>query len=470
MNTMRSGIPRTPGRSVTILLCGLVLCALGAAAAGAKDDDVKSLIIGASGVSDADADTARGKESLSLFDFYALAVKNTERLALEAEGAVQSQARRDQALGSFLPRLYLRGAYLFPQSESKMSSASTKSYVSLYARQPILTGLQELASYMAARSDVKLREMNVRYAASQLLLDVASGYYRVIRAEKSLATSREVLKLYRDMLGEINYRVALGRSRPSESLRINAQIFRLEADITALEDGLADTRLVLGTLTALGPDFRIAEIEVLPEPAYDPATERTVVASRYDVLAAIQQIEVAKAGVLQAEGGHLPSVYLEGNYLLYQRHHTGTNYYGGLGVELPLFLGGATSARVRESESAQRQAELRLSTVTRAAYEDVQGAYRAWMLSRREYEAYRKALDSAQDEYKTSNYEFQMKLVTLLDLLTSLASYQNAKDDYQQAALQFGFNRVRLGVAVNEFAGGGVAVLRNAASPRATEK
>jgi outer membrane protein len=131
-----------------------------------------------------------------------------------------------------------------------------------------------------------------------------------------------------------------------------------------------------------------------------------------------------------------------------------------VGAELPIFSGGVVSARIRETESALRQAGLRLGNARRLAAQDIIDSYQSWETSAQEVEAYRRALLAARENYQATLGDYRYNLVTVLDVITSLTSLQGAQDDYDRVLLQHRLNRVRLGIATGEFSGDGVRVLR----------
>lgn len=435
----------------------------------AVDDDVKKLIYEAGGISEEDVIEASRKKELSLFDVYALSVKNTERMAIQGENSIQSDARRLQAFGAFLPKVSLKANKYLPKSTGTTISPAQRSTVSLYARQPIMTGLDEWSNFKLSNSDVKIQKLLTRYNAELLLLDISSAFYDFIRIEKSLKNNIEILNLYNSTGNELKRRVAIGRSRQSEVLRTNSGMYKLEAEIKALHNDLAHARLALKTISGITDDMNLTEGEDLPDPDYNITRTnlKDLIAKRWDVRASMESLERARSGVLAAYGGFLPSAYLDATYYLYQERSSGMaagtkmgNYYFSLGAELPIFSGGITAARVKEAESIKRQSELGLSNTMRLAEQDVMDAYQSWESLKKEKEAFLKALTSAEENYKILKDEYRLNLVTILDVLTSLQSLQSARDDYERTSLQLKLVRIRLGTSTNEFSGSNRAILK----------
>jgi outer membrane protein len=435
-------------------------------AAYALNDDVKKLITEASGITDEDAEIAAQKKAVTIFDVYALSAKNTERLAIESENSIQSESRLIQAFGSFLPKVFLRGNKYLPPNNSKYPSSAPRSSISLYARQPIMTGLDELSGFSAASTDIKIKKYTLLNNAAQLLLDISSNFYNIIQIEKSIKNNEETLILYKTMLVELKRRVAIGRSRQSEVQRTNSEAYKLEAAIKALRNDLTHSRLILNILSNIKDNFTLIEGEDLPATNFKPDDIQNIIKNRWEVKAAIETVELAKANVTAAYGGYLPSLYIDGNYALYQekaRNSTSRtrDYYFSLGAEIPLFSGGIVTAKVKEMQSEKRQAELTLSNTLRLAEQDITDAFQSWESTINEVDAFKKALVSAEENYSTIKNDFKLNLVTILDVITSLQSLQGARDDYERTVLQHKFNRIRLGVATNEFTGKNINLLKN---------
>ena len=458
----------------------------------AVDNDVKKLLRQATGITDDDVRAASAKNELSLYDAFALAVQKTERMAIEGENSIQAQERKLQAIETFLPYFSLRANKAFPSPDSSYMSLA-RSAVSLYLRQPIMTGLKEASQIKSAWSDRKIREYQLYNSSSQLLMDVGTAYYSVLLLERDLKNNEELLNLYVKMVNEIRRRVDIGRSRQSEILRTNAQIYTLQAQIKSLRTNLEHTKLILATLTGVETDFILSDSLSLPDPPYTRLDVQRIVDVRWDVKAAKEQVEFSRSGVLAAYGTHLPNVYLEGSYVLYQENPyrvdrtkqaaqtalssnpamsllgsrlnygvptRSRDYYFSLGAELPILGGDITFAKIREANSKKRQADLAYSQAIRLARQDIVDSFQNWESSKIELEAYHKALISSEQNYQVVSGEYRMNQVTILDVLTTLTALQSARDSYERSQLQLKLNRVRLGVSINEFSGNKISALK----------
>ncbi|HQO03740.1 MAG TPA: hypothetical protein PLI62_15860, partial [Spirochaetota bacterium] len=113
--------------------------------------DLQKIFRDVTGTGPADLKESSGRSVLTLYDAYILSLHKGEGLAIAGEDFLQAAARRRQAFGSFLPRISLKAQKIFPEDNVRNQSAVSGSGVSLYARQPIITGLDEWSAFKLAR-------------------------------------------------------------------------------------------------------------------------------------------------------------------------------------------------------------------------------------------------------------------------------------------------------------------------------
>lgn len=451
-----------------MLLIPALLAAAVSAHADAPSSGLEDLLFPAAGITREDVSAASEDRTKSLFGLYALAVARTERMAIEGENSVQADARRTAAIGAFLPQVKLSASKVYPSANSG-SGFAPKSTVALYAQQNIVTGLKEISQLKATGAEKKVREYALRDAAGQLLIDVSNAYMNAVRVAKAVRNKEKILENYRGIENELEKRVAIGRSRPSELLQIRSQIYSLTAQIESGKNSFEQAQNVLAYLTGVQPPIAIDEEFDAGSPPHPDADPVSFVGARFDVKAAEAQRDIAGAGLVAAYGGFTPDIYVSAGDRLYQETMKGHDYYIGLNATMPLFSGGETYAAVRESRSQVRQAELSLAQTKRKAVQEITDAATGYRSTQHQIESYRKALEAAETSYRTLLGEYRLKLVSILDVFNALTSLENARDAYEGIVIDNRLGRVTLGVATGELAGPGAAKLR-AASENSGER
>jgi outer membrane protein len=166
------------------------------------------------------------------------------------------------------------------------------------------------------------------------------------------------------------------------------------------------------------------------------------------VKAAISNVALADASLLQAHGEHLPTLAVQGTYYLQRDGGSSTpDWNAQLVASLPLFEGGQIIAQEDQAASKKRQAEMQLSLTHRSALDDIREAYKSLLESMGETDAYQKAEQAYEQAYQDVMHDYKLNLTTNLELLQTMTSLENTKISYIKAKYQTLYDQVWLGVA-----------------------
>ncbi len=440
------------------LLLFIILILFSSSAFSRSSDD--NYILQIHGIGEEDLRNSSSLKKVSFYDAYVLALSKNENVAIERESSIQADLKRQEAFGAFLPRVSLKGAKMFPDN----GAGSQMTGISLYARQNIFTGLTEYARFKSAGYEQKMRKSILLYISGRLLLDISRDFYSALQLEQSIKNREEMFQLYKGISLELKRRARLGRAKDSEVLLTESQMQKIEAEILSLKNDLNRVRLSLLNLSGIKTETDLEDSLVLSDPDKGLEEMLNSLSLRPEVVAAGYEVEMAKQNLMEAKGGHLPSAYLEGSYNLYSKNKNARDYSASLGVELPIFNGGITRARVKENESRLRQAELKLSAIQGDAANEITDAWESWESSASQVKAYREALTMAEKSYNAVMKEYRLNLTGIIDVFNSLKELQSGQDEYQRRRLQHTVNRIRLGVACGEFEGSKFQVMKDISS------
>lgn len=432
----------------------LILVSLYGCAAPVKvgDGRIEPSLAGMTGLPEDAAKTAATQEALSLWDTYALAVERTERLALKAEDMEQAGAKTLQSAGKMLPHLSLQGSKTFTSDGTLPSGGSTNpsASLSLNATQTLFTGLDEVAGISASSANADFHRASSRHEAGRLLLDVSRVFYSVLQLEESLKTKEASRELTERILAQLKNWQAVGRTRNSEVLSTQAQLSRLSAETRETQNQLTQAREELAGLTGVPVDQKFADQSSAAAPSSDLTLLEKKVEVRADVLAAKASVGLADALLLQAHGRNLPSLSAQGNYFLHREGSSVPEWNVLLTANLPFLEGGETLGVEKEMASRKRQAEMALGEARRLGLQEVRQAYQSLVNSIGEAEAYQKALEASEAEYKAVSADYRNSLTTNLEVLRTLNSLQDVKDNYSRARFRALTDQVWLGVATGD--------------------
>ncbi len=218
------------------------------------DEKIEKPLEAVTGRTTTDVKKAASKNSLNLWDVYALAVEHTESLASKYENVEQADPQSRQARASLLPQISLNGSKGW-QSSSYVGTSSFTTFsnvpsTSLYltGSETLLTGLNQVAALQGAEAQRAQSRHLLRQEARNLLLEVARSFYTVLQAEDALQSKGEIQNLTEKILTQEKRWRAIGRSRESDVLATEAQLSQVKGDLENAKNQLVQARESLALL------------------------------------------------------------------------------------------------------------------------------------------------------------------------------------------------------------------------------
>jgi outer membrane protein len=420
------------------------------------DNHVETSLQEVTGLTTDDVEKAAQKSSMNLWDVFALAVKHTETLASSAENVEQAKAQNNQALGAWLPQVFLNDTW-GTQSNQYITGNPTftppSSYNTLYlsAAETVISGLTQIAALQGAGANIDYQNYNFRNQSRTLLLNVANAFYNVLALEEAETAYEKSQDLNQQILVVEKKWQQMGRSQTEDVANTEALLAQVLADMENNKFQLAQARETLSTLANIPADQSLVSEETFGTPTYTAEEAETKVDERPDVEAAKFNVDIADAQLLQAHGEHLPTLAVEGDYYLQDNNDNPTPDWNlELVASLPLFEGGQIVAQEDSAASKKRQAEMNLSLIRRTAFDDVREAYKSLVDSMSETDAYQKAVDAYQADYQDVLHDYKLNLTTNLQLLQTMTSLETTQISYLKAKYQALYDQIWLKVATGE--------------------
>jgi outer membrane protein len=350
-------------------------------------------------------------------------------IANQNELLTQAEEKVSQAWGSVLPNINGTFTRLIQAKPSSPSGASffpeAQSTFKVTGTQPLFQGFREFMALKQTKKSAAAAEQSLNYAKQLLFQDVSQSFYQVLAAEADLRNLRNEIDQNNKRLKEVAHFRKIGRAREVEVLTLQSNIAALEAQTAAVEGSLNNARTLFSILTGLPSNTDVVDDEKLPEqiPTLEDYLGR--IPLRPDVLAQQSTVESGEAGVNFAKGAHLPAVNFIANYY-FQRPGalSDVNWDIQLGVTMPLFQGGVIQSQVRTAASVSAQNEIALSKIRLTARQQIESAYYSYLSDQSQLNRQTSAVDLSAKNYNAEQIDYRRGLVTNIEVLSSLAAYQ----------------------------------------------
>ncbi len=381
---------------------------------------------------------------MSLSDCYALSLKQSELIAVDYQRIVETEGRFLQALAIVLPHASFISTDSQEEPQKGGAPASTSGVLTssslnpskdsvryFHVRQTLFNGFKAFAAIKGSKLE-KDQRINERIRAEQLLLiDVANSFYLLEEKREDIKALTGIKYTLGRRIKELRDRENLGRSRPSEVVNAKTGLYSVEAELELARSQEVVARQVLEFLTGVPVgrliDPPLGSPENIKPESYYLAKSLT----RSDVIAAQKDWEVYNKKRQIIDSDFLPEVTFEGNW--YTQRTTvskGVDWDIMLKIDVPIFEGTDTLGRSKEARAQAKAKELLYQRAKRAAPQDVRDAYVKLDSAIAVRKALRKAYSTAKLNYHLQEKDYNLSLVSNLDVLDAIKTLHNSEREF----------------------------------------
>ncbi|PLP86106.1 channel protein TolC [Pseudomonas sp. FFUP_PS_473] len=367
---------------------------------------------------------------------------------LKAQAQVRSgEGRKDEAFGQLLPQLNANGSFNRSRRDDNLSRTEYNGKRAAIALNQVIYDPQAWRSYQKFSELAKQSEYDSADAQVLSSIDLTERYFAVLAAEDELSLVQKEREVTQHNLDRATRLLADKLTTITDKLDIEARLNKLEADEIEAQNKVQTSREAISEL--VGRDVQEPLKRIGDEPAFSlPAQQMN-----YWVEAALQNnpalqarehsVNAAEAAVGEAKARHLPRLGLNLSAQRSDIGYEGTltprsdNMVASLDLQVPLFSGGSTSARVVASEGDKDAAQQELEALRREVVKETRSAYIGITAGLSRIKATRRALYSASASRQATEKAFQYHQKNAADVLDSIQDEFRARRDLYQSQYKF---------------------------------
>jgi outer membrane protein len=299
----------------------------------------------------------------------------------------------------------------------------------------------------AAAKEVAQAEATYQAAEQQLILRVAQAYFNVLAAYDGLQANQASLQAISRQLDQANKRFEVGLIAITDVEDAKAARDTAAAAVIAAKRTLATSEDQLQEITGQKYEALAKPGTEMPLKSPEPADEgRWVDISLEQNLSLVSSrlaADIARDNVRVAIGGHLPTLDVvagrsyqnQGVNELFAGEPFGYDTYFndrqlGLQFTLPLFSGGATQSKVRQSQYLWIAAKEAVVQSSRATERQARDAYLGVIAGIARVQALRQALESNRTALRATEAGYDVGTRTSVDVLNARRLLVQAETDY----------------------------------------
>ncbi len=318
----------------------------------------------------------------------------------------------------------------------------------------VLTGLD------AAKATREFYRLSQQLTEEQVLEQVATNYYQVLVQRQKVgvldSTIRNAQRVQRILEGQYKN----GLAKKIDVDRVSVNISNLESQrqqllngVALLENGLKFYMGMPINTAVVIPDAEIRSIQ----PQAVAAGETINAEDRTEVRVLKQQEELLNYQKESIKSEYYPSLSLAGNYSyqgignslpLGKGQAKGVNWFDvasvSLNLRIPIFNGGATKARLKQTETSIKKLNEDIANTSLAldlAFENAKTQINNSIVT---LSAQRRNVQLAQEVFNNTQNNYNNGLASLTDLLNAETSLTEANNNYSTALLNYRVAEIQL--------------------------
>nr|WP_314571203.1 TolC family outer membrane protein [uncultured Pseudomonas sp.] len=367
-------------------------------------------------------------------------------LAAYARARAASEQQRE-ALGGLLPQLSAQSNVnrILRKDDAAREIYDNKSY-SLSLTQ-YLYNKTAWEGWQKAKSVTAQKGAQAEDSHAEATVDLAKRYFVALAADDELELVQAERRATQKNLDRVNMLYERQMAKITDQLDLKARVDALAAQEVDARNQVQVSREALSEIVGRRIDERLSRVRndvALQAPVAPLANFVSQAMEANPLLKAYQSgAEAADAAVREGKGGHYPqlSVSLSAQQSDVGYDNTLTprsdSYVATLGVRVPIYSGGSTSARVRGLYDDQLAAEQELEGVRRQVVKETTTAYLTAQASVEKIRANKNALSSAQQSSIAAQKAFAYGVVNAVDVLTSVQNEFKARRDLLKSQYDF---------------------------------
>ena len=332
--------------------------------------------------------------------------------------------------------------------------------------------------YDASQFQTDSARAQYNFAQQQLILDVATAYFNVLRARDTVTTTRAAEAAIQRQYEQAQERFDVGLIAITEVYEARASYDDTRSRRIVAENQLNIAREQVARLTGefaedlenLRQNFPLSR----PEPMDPSAWETTALDQNWSIQSALYDLNVSEANLKAAKAGHYPTLDLNASYgqtntdgfeaatgFVRQRDGTTTQGVIGLTLNVPLYAGGGIQAGVRQQRSLVTVAEQSLNTVRRDVRVNTRSLFLTVNNNIETSSALEQTIVSRRSALDATRAGYEVGTRNIVEVLDAERAYYVALRDYANSRYDYVINTLQLKQAAGTLSPQDLIVLNN---------
>jgi outer membrane protein len=315
------------------------------------------------------------------------------------------------------------------------------------------------ANLKAAHSAASAQDETYEAALQNLLVRVTAAYFTVLNDEDQLTFAKANEDAFKRQFDQADQQYKVGLSAITNVYQAKAYYENAKTQTIAAQNTLDNDKEALRVITGkpIGALKKLRDDLPMQPPTPDnpDAWVKQAEQSNPTLLAQRDNVETAEHNITAARAGHLPTITANVSYgksdTWYQNpvpaafdSNRPASTTIGLTLNVPIFSGGLTQSRVRQSIYQRDAASDAMELQRREVVQNTLNYYRSVLAGISQVQSGKASVESGQKALEATRAGFEVGTQTFTDVLLAIQTLTQSESAYSQARHQFILNKLLL--------------------------
>jgi outer membrane protein len=333
---------------------------------------------------------------------------------------------------------------------------------SLSASQSVVN-LSQWADILGSYKSRQAARSSYQQAVASLVHNVKAAYYNLVKLQKAMEVAQASVKQSEEQSKQARLMHQLGSISQADMLKIQVRLMQSKIDLLNAQSAQLTGRQTLANILGLA-----GEVKVGSEVAFPDTTKQIYPAELLDdkaveknpgFLSAQKNYQAKRSAAWSAYLSKLPYLSFSYNYgysdsMQFTNHDSWNahDYWSAsLALSWNIFDGTASMARIRQARATARAAEADMISARQSVYSELQQAQIGLKTAREAVALVGDLLQQAGEDYRLTNEKYKLGSASVLDLLTSQLTYNQAQQQATNALCEYYLAEARIAKALGKW-------------------
>jgi len=395
--------------------------------------------------------SAQNNQNLTLNEAIQASLQNSKQLRLSKAKVDEAVANYKETWDNKLPDFKVSGSYMMltsptisgdltKSSKGGFPTVNKASYAMANASLPLFSGLRLKYGVESAKYLETAAKLNADNDKEEVAQNTINAYSNLYKAMKTVELLKENLKQQDQRVTDFTNLESNGLIARNDLLKAQLQKSNVELSLLEAESNYKVACINMDLMLGLNEETMIIPDSTGFMSQDDAGTltqwEAMAMQNRKDFAALGYNEKAANAGIKATKGEYYPGVALTGGYIALDVPPILTVYNAfniGVGLQYSLSSLWKTGAKLDVAKARLHQVQATQNIVSDQMHLQVSQAYQTYLLSNKKIEVFNKAIEQANENYRSTQNKYTSNLVTTTDLLDADVAQLQAKLNYSFA-------------------------------------